>query len=290
MQEEITPLYHYTSVEGLYGIFKDYSEKNPFVTMRATDISFLNDSSEFLFGVEVCKEVLNMYEDNHKIDYDNGGISWIVNSYVHSPKENSKLFNFKQDICVISLSKTRSSAAMWSMYASQGKGVSIIFNSEILRSIKGVYLNPCFYAKDSFDFLNKYEREFEQFYNNSKSISISGVPEECTDGLKRYINDFGFCQSLFSNLVSIIKNSAYDYEQEYRMDITNMKPYLFRASKGLIIPYKEIKIPIEAIEGILIGPVADYSLIKLSIQKYFNSLGLEKLTDKVFESNVPYRG
>ena len=92
------------------------------------------------------------------------------------------------------------------------------------------------------------------------------------------------------NLVSIIKNSAYDYEQEYRMDITNMKPYLFRASKGLIIPYKEIKIPIEAIEGILIGPVADYSLIKLSIQKYFNSLGLEKLTDKVFESNVPYRG
>ena len=87
MQEEITPLYHYTSVEGLYGIFKDYSEINPFVTMRATDISFINDSSEFLFGVEVCKEVLNMYEDNHKIDYDNGGISWIVNSYVHSPKE-----------------------------------------------------------------------------------------------------------------------------------------------------------------------------------------------------------
>lgn len=290
MQEEFKPLYHYTSIEALYGIFEKYSVDNPFITMRATDIRFLNDPSEFLFGIEICEEALKMFEDEQKIDYDNGGISWIVRSYVERSGEWSRLFDFKENVCVISLSETRSSAAMWSMYASQGEGVSIIFNSDVLKSMKGVYMQPCFYAKDSFDFMAKYANEFKHSYQSAKSVFVSGIPDDYLEGMTRQICDYGYCQCLFSGLVSRIKNTAYEYEREYRLDITNMAPYLFRTAKGLIIPYKEVKIPIEAIEGILIGPVTDKELVKLSIQKFLNSLGLKTLAERVSESNVPYRG
>lgn len=54
--------YHFTSCTSLYGMLKDYSMNNPYLTMWATHSSFMNDSSEYEYGRNKCMEVLRLYE------------------------------------------------------------------------------------------------------------------------------------------------------------------------------------------------------------------------------------
>ena len=59
--------YHFTSCSGLYGMLKDYSMNNPYLTMWATHSAFMNDSSEYEYGKEMCMKVLKLYEERTKI-------------------------------------------------------------------------------------------------------------------------------------------------------------------------------------------------------------------------------
>ena len=59
--------YHFTNCSSLFGMLKDFSVENRHLTMWATHSSFMNDSSEYEFGKEKCKEVLRLYEDKTKV-------------------------------------------------------------------------------------------------------------------------------------------------------------------------------------------------------------------------------
>lgn len=63
-----TPIYHYTDNAGLLGMLEKTSLDNLFITMRATFYRFLNDPSEYQFGVDIVNKHLTAIEDELNID------------------------------------------------------------------------------------------------------------------------------------------------------------------------------------------------------------------------------
>lgn len=55
-------LYHFTSVESLVSMLNEYTPENPYLTFFATHISFMNDSSEYQYGREICLKFMQKYQ------------------------------------------------------------------------------------------------------------------------------------------------------------------------------------------------------------------------------------
>ena len=64
-------LYHYTTGAGLLGMLKDYdAEKNPNLTIWATHYAYMNDPTEFEFGIEICLPLIKEIEEEDGVPED----------------------------------------------------------------------------------------------------------------------------------------------------------------------------------------------------------------------------
>ena len=274
-------LYHYTTCESLFGMLQGYSEDNPNFTMWATHYAFMNDSSEYEFGKRVCKEAMQIYENRN-------GITGERSFFTYLPDDATKMWT-EQEPYIISLSEDDSSAAMWSMYADGGKGVVIILEakSPMLRKFEDEtpsYRKPskCHYCEKSTDLIDDnyvplLHKIFEIQKNDPNSHSI-------TRPIDAYLG-----------LPPTIKHKAFEYEKEHRFVFMNRNDKYeikHRSRNGKIVPYIEEKIPSSRIKGIIVGPRADFEQVKLSLQMFFKSKGgdLTRLCDKIYQSDIPFRG
>ena len=87
-----------------------------------------------------------------------------------------------------------------------------------------------------------------------------------------------------------IKHASFDYEAEWRLTKTGAAKPKFRCKNGVIVPYKEVIIPINVIEGFIIGPTANFEYIQKSLRLYLSAIGLNGLAQNIKQSTVPYRG
>lgn len=92
-----------------------------------------------------------------------------------------------------------------------------------------------------------------------------------------------------AHVAAYIKHESYKYEQEVRCKAIKSSEIKFRESNGLIIPYTELRIPIDAIEEIIIGPTQDVERMKLAIEMLLKTNGIYR-DIKIKESKIPYRG
>ena len=118
--------YHFTSCAGLYGMLQGYSKNNPNLTMWATHSSFMNDPTEYEHGKEMCLRVFESYEKKlgtYKTD---------ISIFKMGRKQISD-FMTKEAPFLISLSGNIESAAMWSMYSSNGSGIALKFDVATLQ-------------------------------------------------------------------------------------------------------------------------------------------------------------
>lgn len=271
-------LYHYTNFAGLYGMLKDFdSEKHPYLTMWATNASFMNDSSEFSFGKEICMKAVSEYETQLGIATDD----CIINGYNYDGMTRKKKMNATP--CIVSFSTTVNNASMWEMYSMGGTGIAIKLDKEELAHIDDfTALSPCIYCSSYCDLLEQ-NKIVEKFYSQSCNINYDGP-------LNNEIMRFGKAYALIMNLAPRIKHSAYKFEDEYRLIRYGEDTPLFRVRKDIIIPYKEVLVPIEAVQGFVIGPTANFDYIYSSLETFLASKGLSSLDQYIVKSEVPYRG
>lgn len=272
--------YHFTSCSGLYGMLKDYSMNNPYLTMWATHSAFMNDSSEYEYGKEMCMKVLKLYEERTKIPQER--------SIFNFGKECIEDFLTKDAPFLISLSGNVESAAMWSMYSSNGSGIALKFDVATLQKYSLLKVNDpveptsCIYCKNAEEILKKHGayigllyNAIAHFYNQDNEDTIPKV--------------------LLYDIASQIKHNSFEYEDEHRIvfykENLNIK---FRVRNNIIIPYIEVKIPIDALKGIIVGPTADYDYIKKSLNMFIENLDyspmMTSLSIKIQKSSIPYRG
>ena len=262
-------------------MLKDYdSEKHPYLTMWATNASFLNDNSEYTFGQKVCWDAFGLYEAMNNISDE----KCIINGYGY--RGITKKDKLNNTPCIVSFSATKNNASMWEMYSMNGNGVAIIFDGDQLKKLDDrVSFSPCIYCLDEHD-LMKYNELMKDMYEHY-ALKISFTSSE---KINPTIERIGRSWGVLTTMAPRIKHSSYKYESEFRLIRMGMDCPKFRIRKDIIIPYKEILIPIDAVKGFIIGPTADFDYIYSSLEIFLASKGLSELDQFIVKSKVPYRG
>lgn len=305
-------VYHYTTVNSLLGMLSECSAKEPYIIMWATHASYLNDKTEYKYGKKVCLDTIKEIENELNIPE----CERLSNVYYNDDLNNGiELYDFFSSACpsthggipyIISLSRSNDALPMWNTYTKKGNGISIGFDDNLL------YENRCAFGEIMQCALPMLEEKYEIrecIYNTShnKFISIkdcyakeylellNSINEPITDdGINiSKIKAIAFLKRFYSELAPYIKDGAYEYEQEVRFIVKDKGEIYFRESNGMIIPYVKVKIPLECIKEIIIGPTMEAnrtrdSLIMLLYNKgmtniHYDSKNIIKI------STAPYR-
>lgn len=286
-------LWHYTTPEGLTGIIKSSF-------LWATDVFYLNDSSEFMNGIDIARKIIK--QKISSLDKD-------------KKKHLDRLNRFDTDLSFIgpdhnrpvyvcSLSKAENELSQWRAYC-RGGGFSIGFPRQSLEgAIKGQHFEfkECIYnakkqqkiIKDIIDSqVMPYIENPEQFKKKNPWSDISTIV---------LVGSNKFLWELYSTCPTL-KHASFKIEKEWRLvsdhrhafekdenGKNKIRPEL-RTKNGLIIPYICIKLPKNKKfwrqVRIIIGPTKYEKELKGSVHTLFRKYHATGISIKYCE--IPYR-
>ncbi len=251
-------VFHYTDMNALSNILKDGK-----INLRASNILYLNDKKEAIEGLDIAKDIVESFKKQKK----------------SSPSMNrlkTILGRMKVDDCheyyVTSFCKYKDDMAMWGMYADNGKGCALKFNSSKISEAFNDLFVKCNYNAEETCALY-----ISIVMNTVKKGRMSRTPKAISN-----IDALKICLSA--------KDKSFRYENEWRgiLDIKGTgKIPEFRLKNNYQVPYVSIEIPKEALQRIVVGPLVD----DFSIQSIKNLLKVRGFGHvKVEKSKIPYRG
>lgn len=253
-------LYHYTSIEALFNgiLVKNNIQENKEVSLMATDSEFLNDPTEIELGAKVLSI---LPEINRYFRFGDSDSEHIKKRFKHC--------------CIISFSRSMDSLPMWSLYGKKGDGISLGFDIDVIMK-SGVCVFPCFY---DVKILKKFIKAIRKLSEDER------IPDDakCNSLPRKAFQD----TLLYIILSRLIKDPAFEYEKEYRHIALGDDSVNFRYANNMIIPYKMVYLPKDALRQIIIGPNLEPERTKKSVQAYLAHLGFEHVEVKI--SDVPYR-
>jgi|WetSurMetagenome_2_1015567.scaffolds.fasta_scaffold00408_21 hypothetical protein len=299
-------LWHYTTQEGLIGIVNSGK-------FWATNIFYLNDSTEYIYAVKLICNVINEFlKDNQFSDSsirDNGRIAILL---MEPPMPAKSMMPFKVDlplskyifllqlkdifegllngkrqynqIYVQSFSAKKDDLSQWRGYCPQGNGFCIGFRKIMLSSDKeNIILNECVYDSDT----------QKEMVSTDINLQLENIDLKFDELEYKHILD-DFMISFFGSLLPKIpqmKDISFKEEKEWRAVYTpresDAKPIEHRAGNSMIIPYVERGLNLSyAIKEVIVGPTPHPELSKKSTESFLKSKGI---TCKVTSSTVPYR-
>jgi hypothetical protein len=292
-------VYHYTTMNTLQAILerieieenKSQNKKtsNCFV-LRGTHIEFLNDAMEFKLASRLMADLIKKHEASLD-EKDNKHISKKLD------EDYWKLFvtflGLLTPPFITSFSENKDSLPMWKAYGQDGKGIAIgikkeRFNNTNFDSTSGYPIwVKCAYnskrLKEIFSLSLSYIYNIIEINNNK--LTIKGFP------------DFPSLSAYFS----MLKSSAYEYEQEWRLiknySVSNIDNEIkFQEKDGFLRPYVEHFLPKDFLEEIVIGPCLDSEILKKSLKMSLVRAGYsinrktkEKPLVHIKSSKIPYR-
>ncbi|MCK9640693.1 MAG: DUF2971 domain-containing protein [Prolixibacteraceae bacterium] len=293
-------LYHYTSIKTLQSILEriEDEEKRNLKTsnsncfaLRGTHIEFLNDITEFKLTGELLAELIKTYENSLKA-IENKHIADKLNHDYW--KGFVTLFGYMTPPFITSFSENPDSLPMWNTYGINGKGVAIGIERMKIDDLhyKSKSGNPswvrCAYdSKLLKDILSKAAKDiYSLFEPREGHLVFNGFPN---------ISDL-------AAYFSLLKNFAFEYEQEWRL-IKNYsasdyeKEIKFQEKDGILKPYVEHLLPKKILKEIIIGPGSEMEMLQKSLDMSLKRAGysvnqLERHKDNFVEiklSRVPYR-
>lgn len=306
-------VYHYTSMDALLKLLqsvKVIKEEECFV-FRATNIFFMNDPQEFIYGQEILMDVLRDIEYDKDVD-DNLRLSSTFSKKEEKSEEVwlkellDEIQNQNGSPYVISFSRNEDSLPMWLNYGDGGKGVCLVF-AEYRSKVLTKKFDPKSIAKAQVEIFDKlgtqdvyYDEKilnekdndlrrtlvflYDYYLNSIKSISSNQLFEHKKEALCAFIQV----------TAPYIKTIDYKGEREVRLVKTidsdkdnNLNEIEFRCNaKGNIIPYINVKIPTKQLDFVIIGPLADKELSIKVIEMMKKRYGLQF---GVRESEIEYR-
>ncbi len=295
MSQKYSLIYHYSNIDALYGMLKDYSISNPYITMRATHAFYLNDPSEYEYGKKVCLKLLKKIEKELKPQIDNIGITGSI--YQRSSQKDIQDY-FRQweygaaniptalgtsTPYIISFSKQRDFLPMWTTYARNGQGVTIGFDSELLQNNRELYtISPCAYSIRSREF--KQIKDYIVYKYKLLLQDLNGADTE-----KASVAHMNFMVNLHTQVAAYIKHNGFSYEKEVRCRANKADAIEFRVSKDRLIPYANLHIPISCVREIMLGPAMDGKHAEMSVKMFLRSKGIDISNIRITKSELPYR-
>ena len=266
-------LYHYTDLKGFLGIIE--SRK-----LWASNISFLNDYSEFEFGVELTNDIIERKRD---ISSDP-----LEKEFIQHLSDVSFVSIFK-DLCyVVSFCEDGNLLSQWRGYGSDASGIAIGFRRDKLQELfdTNSWLLKIEYdknvQKEILELIIKYYLEKAKQIDMPSRIFI-------------YEKNILSLMSELSEILPTFKDPSYKEEKEWRIvyrptfDETSTK---FRIARNIIVPYVELSIGTEwqdvdeLIGEVVIGPTRRKDTIFEGVSKVLND---SKLNAILRNSNIPFR-
>ena len=157
---------------------------------------------------------------------------------------------------------------MWRCYASEGNGVAIGLDQIEIESAAD-YTNNCQFDKCEYVSL-------EELIEILKKKNIEEL-------LK--MEDIKPLAQLIRNMLKY-KDKSFVSEAEWRIHDFNIETN-FRVSNNLIIPFREIRVPVSAIQTIVIGPKCEYDRNSFSIGRFLKSRLPSTQDVQIIKSSVP---
>lgn len=310
-------LYHYTSTDTFVEMLKKmHDEKSSYLTFWASNIHYMNDPHELEFLYDELVRVLPEIEKELEIkDMPFSAFSFPKNNEMglslnleHDVLDN--VFNkIYKSAYAISFSQREDYMPMWALYGNNGNGLCLKFDYELLKEYVA--------GEGAKDFGRriieiKYNIKDVAVWEKIKSFYLEyyQMKEDSTVDNNPLVFRRSFIAQVLLELSPSMKHQSYDYEEEVRFfdhiiypgdadDIVKMtkvreldKKYnkvsdpKVRVKNGLLIPYKEIKIPIKCLSSVIIGPTVNPKLQCEAMDTFFRSLNLDL---EVTPSTVPFR-
>ena len=248
---EVNILYHYTSLDALYAIIDEINNDDP------NDVFFKLRATHASF--------LNDLSEGRLLP--NALKTLGASDEVLQIIQNTMGYPF-----VVSLSELRDDLNMWRCYANKGEGVSIGIDKVELdiavNENNNCKLDKCEYVKE------------EELVNLLK--------EKGADKMISNKNVLSMFQILRDAL--IFKDSSFHAEAEWRIHDFNLETK-YRISDNVIIPYREIRIPVSAIKSITLGPKCNRDKNLFSLNRMLKSkIGGSFFREDFFScSKIPYK-
>jgi hypothetical protein len=253
------PLYQYTNVGGLKGIFDSRQ-------MWFTDYRFLNDPSEFGHGMDMAKDMLR--DAKTGADRRVGMFLDCVADLFSQVNVDATLAFF-----VASFSPARDDLGQWRSYADKGRGFAVGFAPKMFRikdkpnpsPDENAYLGPVLYKMA--DVLSRHRLAIDEAADIFLTAAEAEAELMC-DGAVGY----PFMLELAKHLIAApliwnaltSKHPAYEHEQEVRLLMVGtpdkLAPFVKTRARGSnLVPYIphpwDVREP-GAIVEILVGPAA----------------------------------
>jgi len=264
-----TTLYHYTTAAGIYGIVTDKA-------LRATQLQYLNDSSEFMHGLAIARETCRYFlREAHPEDR----IAFLKDLLQSLDSWDTGARTF-----VFSFTEEGDSLAQWRAYCSQG-GHSLGFDPELVFSLgqKGGWsLLPCVYD------VSKQERLFEDLVRRTMhEFDAHKALVHSKDTPQLYAIRFQY--DAF-RLAASMKNAAFAEEKEWRLIGGPFPPgpaSCWYVRGTLLVPGHKLKVDALAFVEIITGPSRDQRLAYDPLFGFCGWHGVEVRSHK--SSHIPFR-
>lgn len=284
MQDET--VYHYTSLETFYHIIDQASNND--ITLRATNVDYLNDHTEHLIAIKLLREKLVAHDNSKGTDKKD------LSEKLHD--QSMRFFRYEEfdDLYpyIISFSLCWDNLPMWNTYANKSNGVALGFDKTKLKQLANNRLDhrfdKCIY--DSTDYEKFLSENIETIYNCTK-VDSEGIEFTQDDDSKLLEPHFKY--------LPILKNEGFEYEKEYRLIVPHTfndnEDLKFQPSDGLLKPYKEILIPFDYLTEIVLAPGLNLEKMKSPLGLFLGQkeqrLSINKEDGKIHlrKSEIPYR-
>lgn len=257
-------LYHYTTRTGFLGILTTGK-------VWATNIRYLNDSSEYIFALDSFK--MKLEEIKERVDQEHKNIL---------QDAIEKLDNLKPNYFVFCLSVSGDLLSQWRAYANPGEGYSIGFDApeldEIISKKRNQSLMPICYSI----------KMMQEIFDDLEFKSVKEANAGRSDFGSVLANNFN------TKWGAIFKDISFREENEWRIiyDGRALHPsrLKFRSGSSMLIPYIEIDIKKKGkflpVKEIIIGPNKHPELEIESVTSLCKRL---KIDPFIRISEIPYR-
>ena len=225
-------LYHYTTPNGLIGIVENK-------ILWATDVFYLNDSEEFIRGIQIARSYIQDLREKTTNKSTAGRLEWLL-------KETKSIGPRKKlRVYVSSLSSVDDQLSQWRAYC-RGGGFAIGFNIGRLKELavaQDFVLEQCIYKPEE---QNQLITKAVDSIAGSWLSSSEPWPEKPPCEEPR----FAVSGNLIHKLAGIsprLKNEAFREEQEYRLISRPTATFVkgqqkFRHQRSIVVPYREFRL------------------------------------------------
>lgn len=272
-------VYHYTDPTGLLGILSDGQ-------LWATDIHYLNDSSELLHAERMHRQVI----DEIDLQFPEGAPE---RRLAKEARERRSALKEMVDTYVVCFSARDDMWTQWSTYGSRGAGFSIGFDRRKLEAtiqapwhavdftnlLKAAILPKAHLAKVQYSEEDQKRALRRAFTLYSSLVSTRSSQERVASCARALVDNVAHTASLY-------KHPCFEPEAEWRVVITALggnSDLCFRASRRTVVPFLKTVRPEDGklpVVSITIGPTLQQELSKRSVQalldarRYFREVGI----------------